>query len=118
MKVLIWIVSFVVFSLVTAIANIVLLLFGIQLGRPFGWLFDFIMGFVIPASIARSLCKKWSNFRAVPIPQDVLEEASQYRGKPEAFAAFMKSCIRTGRLTKKQAKGLYKELSKTDFLKQ
>lgn len=113
MKVLIWIVSFVVFAFVTAIANSALLQFGMRLG----WLFQFIIGCVIPAFIARSLCKKWSDFRAVPIPKDVLEEASQYRGKPEEFAAFMKSCIRSGRITPKQATDLHKDLEKTNFFR-
>lgn len=107
MKILIWIGCFTL----PILLDVFLIPMGVRLG--------YAIRYLITIPLAIFLCKKWDEHRGVKslekIPISCIREAEQYKGKPTELSAYLKSCLKTKKLTKAQAKYLYKSYCKDTY---
>lgn len=111
MKFLIWVECLASYLLVSVTIDSLLNPFGIRLG----WLLRlFLLSATV--AIAQNLCDKRSNRNSnrvcASIPVSCLREAEKYRGRTTELNAFIRSCLKSKKITKEQAKYLEKEYSK------
>lgn len=126
MKVLIWIGSFIICLLATVIFDALLKPLGLRLGYGLRYL----LSVSATAFLARRLCNKWEwhkkksmaeNKGLTPdeydgyikseIPTSCYEIAELYRGCPTELNAYLKDCVKSGKITKEQSLYLYQEFS-------
>jgi len=122
MKILIWIGSFIVCTLVTAIFDALLKPLGIRLG----WLVRYLIAVPAMFFLARHWCLKWEEkifkklqdkankeglsveeFLTKDVPKVCLELAEEYRGCPVELSAFLDDCVKSGKITREQAQNMY-----------
>lgn len=107
MKILIWIGCFTL----PVLLDVFLIPMGVRLG--------YAIRYLITIPLAIFLCKKWDGGREEKslekIPVSVIKDVQQYRGKPTELSAFLKGHLKNKRITKAQAKYLYKSYSKETY---
>lgn len=115
MKILIWVLGYAVMTLLALLTHYGLYFCGAFDKVNFSWLIDtlYLVAW-IRASV--ELCRVWDSHKmgkcSSAIPVSCLREAEKYRGRTTELNAFIRSCLKSKKITKEQAKYLEKEYSK------
>lgn len=114
MKILIWVLGYAVMTIIYILTAGVFA----NAGSFVLWL-ESVAYLVAWIWVSIVLCKKWDEHRGVKslekIPVSVIKDVQQYRGKPTELSAFLKGHLKNKRITKAQAKYLYKSYSKETY---